>query len=728
MTGSESVRSRFERGTLARLRALKWRIRAYVLVHGLAVVCLATAALVLITLGIDRSLRLDPGLRLVQMAVAAAIIGWLAWRRLIRPQTVAIRPTDLAALVERRHPELNGRLVSATEFAPAGGTAAARGSPILMAKVIEQADDAAARLRFADMLNHRRAARHATFGLAGLAIVVVLPVLAPVTMGLWFERNVMLRDVDWPVRNRLTVEGLENGKLIVPRGDDATVSAVVAPGFEPPRQVYIQFRGVGGLRGQAQMPEVRGRPVKFTHTFERVTDTLTCRIVGGDARTEPFTIEVIDRPTITGARIEIVPPRYTRLDPYELKEGQTVAEALTGSEIRLRVTTDQPIVSAILMRDMEGRQAILGPADRVSDREFVAADRPAASAAYHFDLTASTGLSNISPRVPPMRFTVRLDRDQAPVARMKISGAGEMITPQAVLPMNVEFSDVYGLATADIVFTSVKAGEKPVAEPLAGFQQASTTFSRSLEWSVADHALSEGDRLSLWAEAADFDDVSGPNVGRSPPAVFRIVSREELAADLNRRQHEYRQDFERVLRRQEDLYSELLSAIEPAAAEAGRRQRGQRLRQLARRQRDQAGQVGTIARQFEQILSEMRINGLATPDAEERLGRGVARPLRDLAGRQMPAAAESVDRLADAGDSGPGKEARQAQAAIRDEMNNILARMLEWERLEEAVILLRDVLNMQRNVGKETETTLERDIFGTAPASEPARQEMMNAE
>ena len=35
-------------------------------------------------------------------------------------------------------------------------------------------------------------------------------------------------------------------------------------------------------------------------------------------------------------------------------------------------------------------------------------------------------------------------------------------------------------------------------------------------------------------------------------------------------------------------------------------------------------------------------------------------------------------------------------AAIRDQMNAILAQMLEWERLEEAVILLRDVLNMQR--------------------------------
>lgn len=296
-----------------------------------------------------------------------------------------------------------------------------------------------------------------------------------------------------------------------------------------------------------------------------------------------------------------------------------------------------------------------------------------------------------------------------------------MITPQAVLPIDIELSDAYGLASADVAFTSAKGMDKPTAEPLADFERAAKIFNRSIEWSVARHKLSEGDRLSLWAEATDYDSISGPNVGKSPPAVFRIVSREELAAELNRRQHEYRQDFERYLRRQEELYSELLSATQEAATDAERQQQAQRLRQLARRQRDQASQVGTVAQQFEQVLSEMRINALSTPTVEERLGRGVAQPLRDLARERMPSAAQTVEQLAGQRDARLIQESRTSQAAIRDEMNSILGRMLEWERLEEAVILLRDVLNMQRNVGKETENTLERDILGTAPASEPSK-------
>ncbi len=712
---SQSVRMRFEQRTLPRLSALARRIRLYLLLDGLAILSPAILAAVLITLAFDHTFRLDLSMRYVQAIAVLGILGGLTWRHILRPASVSISEGDLAALVERSNPQLGGRLLSATEFTPAADKPP-RGSPALIDKVIEQAEIEAARLNFTSSLNHRRAARQAAVGLAGLGAIAALLLFAPATMGLWFERNVKLGSVDWPLRNRLTVEGLTNGKLIVPRGDDAVIAAAVVPGYEPPRQAYIHYRGTGGLRGQAQMPEVRGQLVRFTYTFERLSETLTCRIVGGDAETDPFTVEVIDRPSITSARISIVPPTYSGIEPYKLREGQNAAEALLGSEIRLQITADQPIASAALVRDIGGKQATLGPAQRLGDRQFTATDKPSASAAYHFELTGDSGLSNIGPRTPPARFTVRLNPDQAPTVKMRVRGVGEMITPQAVLPVDLELSDAYGLASASVVFASAKSSNQPTAEPLPDFEKAARSLSRSIEWSVDQHGLAEGDRLSLWAEAADFDDVSGPNVGRSSTAVFRIVSREELAAELNRRQHQYRQDFERYLRRQEELLSELLSAAQEVTGETERQQRAQRLRQLARRQRDQAGQVNTTWQQFEQVLSEMRVNGLATPTVEERIGRGIAQPLRDLTKEQMPAAAEQIDGLAGEHDAASAQEARNAQTAIRDQMNAILAQMLEWERLEEAVILLRDVLNMQRNVGKETETTLERDIFGTAPA------------
>jgi hypothetical protein len=296
-----------------------------------------------------------------------------------------------------------------------------------------------------------------------------------------------------------------------------------------------------------------------------------------------------------------------------------------------------------------------------------------------------------------------------------------MITPQAVLPIETDFSDAYGLASARIVHASSKSQDKPMAEPLPDFEPPAKTFTHAVDWSVADHGLAQGDQLSLWAEATDFDDVSGPNLGKSSPARFRIVSREELLTELNRRQQEYRQDFERYLRRQEELYSDLLSLSRPPGSTADRQERGRRFRQLARQQRDQTSQVNAVAQRFEQVLSELRINRLSTPDVENRLGGGVVEPIRQLTRGQMPPAAELLDELSGREDAQVLQQAESAQAAIRNEMNAILARMLEWERFQEAVILLRDVLHMQENVGKETESQIEKAILGTGPASEPSK-------
>ena len=55
-------------------------------------------------------------------------------------------------------------------------------------------------------------------------------------------------------------------------------------------------------------------------------------------------------------------------------------------------------------------------------------------------------------------------------------------------------------------------------------------------------------------------------------------------------------------------------------------------------------------------------------------------------------------------------------------MRAILANMRKWEGFQEVVILLRDVLKMQRKLIQETETRVESEIFGTEPASQPSNK------
>ena len=736
----DSVHSGFDRRVLSRLRGLGRRLRVYLLIDGVMWLCIALLGAVLVTLLMDRTFHLSRDMRAVQLASLLMVLFFIAWRRVLRTASLQMPLSALALLLERWHPQLQSRLITAIEFVdPASQPlAGVERSSAMVEAVIRQAEEAAAGLSYHHGLAHARARRNLGLGLACLAALAALFLIARPTMAMWFQRNVLLRDVEWPQRNRLTVQGLTHGILRVPRGEDVTITATVDEGYEPPMQVFIRYESVGGQAGREQMPASRGdepasRPadalqpetakppgVQFTHTFERLAETLRCQIVGGDAQTEWFTVEAVDRPQVTDVALNVTPPAYTRMDPYDLRIGQTVAEVLKGSSIRLRIKTNRPVREATLMRDVAGGQSVeIGPAQRATADTFSAVERPAETTVYHFRLVDRDGLSNESERARPVQITVKLVADRPPRVKMQVKGVGEMVTPAARLPINVDFSDDYGLAAVSLVYAAAEQPATRPAESIPGFEPGPRRFQSDLVWVPATHGFKEGDRVVLHAEARDADDVSGPNVGQSSPVTLRLVSREELLAELNRREQEYRQDFERLVRTQEELLNEWLAAI----ASGGRRDaaKAQGWMQMARRQRDYGARANALRGQFEQILSEWRINQLATPEVEERLGRRIVAPMDVLHREKMPAAADRLEAMAKTWTDETQQATRLALQAVLADMKTILAGMVKWEGFQEAVTLLRDIQKMQRQVSEETDKRIEQAISGEPAQSQPAR-------
>ena len=130
----------------------------------------------------------------------------------------------------------------------------------------------------------------------------------------------------------------------------------------------------------------------------------------------------------------------------------------------------------------------------------------------------------------------------------------------------------------------------------------------------------------------------------------------------------------------------------------------------------------TIARQFEQVLSELEINQLASSSVRRRLDGGVIRPLRRLIETDVPAAADGVQRLQAAYTADLAEEVQQQQRQLVQSMYAVLANMLKWEGYGEAVAALRDIIRLQGNLNRETQDRLQREIermFGEPPASQP---------
>ncbi len=688
----------------SRLRRVADGARRYVLIESLGWV-LGFAGLAMgIQFLLDFGTRgLDWSMRATLTSLIAATMAWQFWRRAVSPLRHSFGSAEIAKLVERHYPQLRSELISAVRFSSGEVGPAEVNSPNLMTAAVADAGRRAKTLDFSVVLDPRRArwsgAVIATVILAGITAATT----APDITSLWFARNILLQNVDWPKRTHLVVER-EGDELIGARGDDFVVQAS-ATGVQP-RTVDIIYETASGQRGRDVMVTVGSRGAyRYRHTFPNVDEDFEFYLEGGDDRTEPLHARVLERPRVAQTSMRINPPAYTHLEPAQLGDGQRAAQILPGSDVTIRAQMNKPVRNAILMA---GRDVV---AEGIRDaNQWTANFAPMETHTYHFDLIDEVGLANKR----PVRFSLRVAPDEPPRARMKLVGVGSMITPEAVLPIELDFADTYGLATAELNYEISREGSSLSTIPLPSFTPSAPTFATSRFWPVSSESVVPGETLTLQASATDFNTVTGPGVAISPEFTLRVVTRDEFLAELARREQEYRMDFERLIDAQEQLRSSLLTVLGREGTDRNRDQLAAQLAPLERRQRNIAGSVNVIRQQFEMIYAELRVNQLDSKDEQERLGDRIVQPLTQLAKRDLVLGADIIRHWSREGTAEKASQVDPQQAEILTQMRTVLENMIEWEGYQEVVSMLRDIIRLQQELRRETQGTLQdqgHDVF-----------------
>ncbi len=684
----------FERQTLNKLSRLRTRLRSYLLIGGVQALVVGAFVAATIQLILDYTFRLPLDMRAALLGVILVVLGYVGWTRIYRPLALSFGLREMAGLVERNHPQLRSVLVSAVQFASGDVGRTESNSPELIGCVIEQANRETSQIPFTAVLNHSAPRRG--FVTITLVLLIGLGALAlrPRLLGLWFDRNILLSDSEWPKRTLLKVH-LNNGVLTGARGDDLQVRAS-AEGVVP-RNVDIIFDSESDKSGRETMVAVGEHD--FRYTFTRVDEPFRFKLKGGDDETAWFQVILADRPRVEDVTINVTPPAYAGIDPFTLPAGQRAFETLRGSHVDFNVKLNKPVKQAVLMAGQSVVQQARG-----GDDQWSVSFEPVDTRTYHFHLVDELDLENKR----PLQVSIRTLKDEPPRVRMKIIGVSDVITPQALLPIEVSVSDTFGLSKAEMVYKIGREGSEPETVQLPDFKTRMKKFDAKLSWPVAAIELVPGDRLTLSVRAADFDDISGPNESQSAPTVFRVISTDELLAELARREQEYRQEFERVIQQQERLRSQLLTLIRTLDDDDVRDHLADRVAPFERRQRQITGQVNLLRQQFAQVLAEMAVNGLDTANAVKRLQGGIISPLTRLAKRDLVSAGDLLRAFGRTGDSESAAAADDAQASALADMRRILSNMLKWEGFQEAVTMLREIMRLQAELSEETQEELER--------------------
>jgi hypothetical protein len=525
------------------------------------------------------------------------------------------------------------------------------------------------------------------------------------------------------------IERAEEGKVVFPRGEDWTQLVSVRPDSKVvPNAVYIDFRQARGRPGQAMKRRDDG---KFEAVFTNVIEQFQFRARGGDAVTDWVRVELVEQPAVQSLQLVVTPPKYTGKAAEELPPGKGPYYVLKGSSLALSGTANKELARATLV--VEGKRLPLPLSAGLQFAGQLAAPQ-LVPGQYVIELEDTLGLTGRRPTT----FGLRQRIDREPRVRVRLIGVSGMVVAKARVPFTCRMTDDFGITLAEVRYHwRGDDAAQPESQGKIAFEELKDQLGKpelaldnALE--LTPLAIPTGTGFNFHFAAEDNDDVSGPNVGKSSDLLLRVVTEEELRTDLLRREKEQRQEFERLLKNQEELLTDcraLLAGVK-GAANLLPPQKDQ-LMQYQKRQKLIGQNTGAIAERFASIVIEVQNNRLEEEAGklQSRLEKDIIQPMREVAGGMVPEAVQLLDRTRRQAAVAADRDAALTDAAARqqqivDRMQEILRHMVKSEGFQEAVNLLYEIQKVQTDVHEQTNKERQERIKrilegGDKPAESP---------
>ncbi len=701
------------------IKALRRRLYGLILMRGFGLCLLTVGLWVGASLAMDWTFRWPWGQRVVLLGMGVGLAGWVGYRRLWKPLSQTVSDGQLAVWVEGAYPRLAGRWLAATELNEEVGRRQGASAELVAAAV--RAGEGAGgdgEVMMSRVIRPAYAARARGQGLLGVMVglAVVLAGVLPgsrETMGIWWQRNVVLWEVNWPTRTMLTLMSVGGQEVMHPRGDDWEL-LVKAEGRLPGRVIAeMVVMDDEGTKSERQELLAMGGGI-YRLGVRNVVEEMRVKVSGGDAVSGWVKVKPVDRPTVKSLVMRANPPGYTGLGVMDWQAGMTVFEVPTGSRVEVRVTATGKVEEATL--SVEGQAGVKMKKD---GEEWQAVVEPGAlmGGVWLIGVRDGKGLWN----QPEMKVVVKVKADREPMVSAGLEGVGGLVLPRGLLPVVWSARDDYGVGEVKVVGRWMvneegQAKEKSFTEAVK-LEERGRRQVRGLE--VVDlqgKDVPVGATLAVEVVAWDENTVTGAGKGTSATVFVKVVSEADLRAELLRREQEQRMELERAIKDQEDVETELRAMLAGGGAGTWTNTQREGLARLQGRQRSLVERVGVIHAQMAMLVGEMVNNRLEESDGPVvmRMKSRVVEPLEGLSKRGLAEVLEAMEQARGSEEAGTRSEALgragAMQQAAAQRMRQVLGHMAHWASYQEAVQLLQETLRMQGEVREATRRELEKRV------------------
>ena len=711
---STAVKSPIPEPIRQRLKQLRAAIGRFVIVDGLSRVLAVVTLIALADVMLDRVFKMDLAQRTIMLVVIAAVILGVVFYRLIRPLSRKVTDDALILQVEGKNKALNQSLISAAQFSR-GSNYDQQGYSVSMV-------DATIRLgsRMAEKTNFGNTINRGAFTRNLLLLLTSVIAIGAIGYGVannefwrtWFNRNILLTNDLWPRNTILEIEGVVGGKMTLLRGEDhKQLVRISRQSKVTDVDVTIEFDD-----GQNRNTQKMRRTGDLEHTlvFRNLSNEFRFRASGGDDVSEWVQVSLVDPPGWTSLSKTVDMPDYTGIETFELSSGGGPHSILEGSSLTIVGESKHDLTNASL-KVGDRNWPLLRTGDETWKLSIPAGDLIGGK--YTFDLADESGLRSSRPTT----FTIKIKPDREPSVRATLLGISGLVVPRVRIPVSYTAGDEFAVTRMRLEHawtgqssTSVsQSGSMDLTEldsqlaDLLG--QAEIKSVAVVDIEPLEIPVDVSLRLTLVAD--DNNTLSGPGTGKSREFLLRVVSEEELRADLLRREIEQRKAFEIIIGSQEKLVYDLQAVsdtVNNQRSDIKPEETLDQLRDAQRRQKLVGTNVTRIADHFQDFLVEAINNRLdeaeneieQSQSIEERFNNHIINPIRQLDGSQIVHAGQLIEltQRTITVEPGTGKTALDAAsltARIRDAiekqneiiqlMQEVLASMMDSETYQEIV-------------------------------------------
>jgi hypothetical protein len=308
----------------------------------------------------------------VMLVLTAGAVLVLTWRHF----ATALDYRGIARRIERRHPELNGLLVTAVQQQLEQG----QQQGYLQYRVLQEATARSQEQDWCDLIPTARVA-------AGHAVHLGAAVLFGFALASLRVDRIHGEAPRWVGTDGVAITP---GDTSVEKGDTLVVLARF--GSVLPPSVSLVVRESGAAPRTIPLARSLADPV-FGGSVPEVTNDFTYHLEYRGRRTRDFTVTVFEHPRLVRADVELKFPAYTKLAPKRIEDTRRVS-AVEGTQLDFSLQLNKPVKSARLVGRDAAKTAIeltVAPDKAVAT---LAGFVPEKSATYDLQLVDAEGRKN----------------------------------------------------------------------------------------------------------------------------------------------------------------------------------------------------------------------------------------------------------------------------------------------------------------------------------------------